>query len=182
MFKTNKNGNGPSSTATDAGGWAKLIAAPVIIALVAGGSAPWWFDQLKTYLWPPQPIPPATETSVCTKYVPPQFPDTRLTKIVSFTLNGNGEGFKPGIRKWARETSEVWKQAYPDGSKQLNRVVARAKIGACDGEVIESLGTNEGDFQSFIPNNTCDEKMFLFRRPSQGCEWHPYRSMENVTQ
>jgi len=104
--------------------------------------------------------------------LPARHAETDATRVRSFQFETPPTEYKHGSRKWARIAPDVWEQTYPDGTKQLNHVVKRIHVGDCDGTVIN--GKPDLDFQAFFPDKNCPDKEFMFRRVSQGNQWHAY--------
>lgn len=110
--------------------------------------------------------------------IPASYAETDATRVRSFQFETPQTEIKPGRRKWVRIAPEVWEETYPDGTKHLSYVVKRIRIEDCDGTVVS--GKLDKDFQGFFPDKNCDEKEFMFRRLSQGNQWHSYVQIDAI--
>ena len=110
--------------------------------------------------------------------VPARYPETDTTRVRSFRFETPPNEYKGGSRQWLRIASDLWEQIYPDGTKQLNHVVGRIRVDGCDGTVVS--GKPDLDFQAFFPDRNCDDKEFMFRRLSQGTQWHAYVQIDQM--
>lgn len=74
----NANENKPH-TAKNSDSWYKQLIVPIIIALVAGGSAPWWVDSMKSYF--AHPAVPPVAPSATSSPSPPVAPAEAVKKV-----------------------------------------------------------------------------------------------------
>ena len=102
--------------------------------------------------------------------------ETDATRATSFRFETPPGEYKAGRRDWVRIGADAWEQLYPDGQKQMNRIVKRIHVGDCDGTVVS--GKPDLDFQAFFPDKNCEDKEFMFRRLSQGYQWHRYAPID----
>jgi hypothetical protein len=124
----------------------------------------------------PETISPLTATQL----------DTKVPHSYYFDYDFEPQ---PGKRIWRRVDSETWHEIYPDGLTSVFKVLGHTTVSETEGTIVvkwsgdseETMTTNDGGFQAFIPDLGSATMHHWYRNTVRGdTTWTDLAPMKDV--